>query len=306
MAAAVAAALGVEGRLSRLTGSGTSGCFLFEPARGVPLFLKSIPERRLAQMREVDALVEKLGEIALACRRQREVALGDHGLIVYPYVAGRRVRMGRVDLQALGGAIAELHAALRRHDDAATVRTNARAWFGHLEAAAEHAAAGTIAGYPKAAAKCLAARNRPLDYGLDAPQAQPLHGDLNFGNVIAHDNGIAIVDFENAVRSFGPPLLDLAFALERFCFSAKPDAATETALARALLDGYGTVAPAPTQSDIEDALMLHARRALAVLAAKTENAMAAEPSEIEKFLFLVADAARKAGVIAAAFARGRQ
>lgn len=304
MAAAVAAALGVEGRLSRLTGSGPAGCYLFEPARGGALFLKCIPERRAEQMREVDTVVGQLGTVAFACRRQREVALGDHRLIVYPYVAGRRVHADIADMTALGAAIAELHDALSRIDGVAAVKANARAWFSHLETIAARAHA--IVGYPDAAATCLAARNRPLDDGLDASDAQPLHGDLNFGNVIAHDNGIAIVDFENAVRSFGPVLFDLAFALERFCFAAKSDTATETALARALLNGYGAISPAPTRSDIEDALTLHARRALAVLAAKTESGMTAEASEIEKFLFLIADAPRKAGVIAAAFAKGRQ
>lgn len=85
-----------------------------------------------------------------------------------------------------------------------------------------------------------------------APQL--IHADLHFGNVIAQDGSIAILDFDDAGMGF--PLQDLAIAL----FYLRSDLSRE----EHLLAGYRSIAPLP-QYEPKDLETLIASRSLALL-----------------------------------------
>jgi thiamine kinase-like enzyme len=52
-------------------------------------------------------------------------------------------------------------------------------------------------------------------------EAQVIHGDLNYGNILlSKDNEIIFIDFEDATHTWLNPLYDVAFVLQRFILTA--------------------------------------------------------------------------------------
>jgi Ser/Thr protein kinase RdoA (MazF antagonist) len=164
------------------------------------------------------------------------IGAGD-GALAVEAVAGRR-------LDTLPGR--ELPAALRLYGTAlATLHERTplpEERFARLDAARLAKAVGVIArarpDAGPAAARLLA---RLLDRRPDEPPVA-LHGDANLRNALLAGDRIALIDFEDA--SAGPAAADLGQVLARL--RAAPVAGGE----RALLEGYATVRPLPSEASL--------------------------------------------------------
>jgi len=74
---------------------------------------------------------------------------------------------------------------------------------------------------------------------LHGPESQPIHGDINAGNIYREaGGGIVILDLEETRHSYFPVLVDIAFFVQRFiCFDA-PDIALLGSRMESFFDGY--------------------------------------------------------------------
>jgi hypothetical protein len=152
-----------------------------------------------------------------------------------PFIKGRHYNNSLEDLARLVAGVQKMHEALRRFDHTDEVRSAAgkrnrelagihrrlkeelaassfQELFGPLhEWAAAHAgqlsavaASGTFDWHERGAAQCL-------------------HGELHAGNVIFCPTGAVLLDFEEAVHVYAPPLWDLAYLVQRFCLADYPE-----------------------------------------------------------------------------------
>lgn len=266
------------------------------------LFAKIVDTARSIALAKADRLIADLGPAAPVVRPMDgyPVDYDDlHKLHVYPLVHGRFAQPTMSDCYRVGVAIARLHRALADVPRAAEVRAAAGARQAHLMSVAEAIADGRLNPGPRPAELANIARFR-WDTGED--DAQPLHGDLNAGNLLLVDEGTdVIVDFEDSVHSCGPVEADVAFAIERFCIAPAPDEASSVTLSRALVAGYRSAGGQPVferPGELAAALRAANWRALMVLGALAARGETRPVTEWEKFFDLWSQVERRRGLLA--------
>lgn len=142
-------------------------------------------------------------------------------VIVYPYFDGRYATPSSSDMENLGVALANLHNYLKVYPNVSEVKLAANVFKRELWNVYEEIKYRYNHSWPiPSEIKNIILRfaeefSKPI---LDN-DAQIIHGDLNYGNVLfdKKSNKPIFIDFEDAAHSYGSPLLDLAFVLERFC-----------------------------------------------------------------------------------------
>ena len=214
----------------------------------------------------------------------------------HEYVAGRFARAEVADLRALGAALRGLHEALRALPSADRVRSGAEARWAMLSARAARLAAGEEAGpWPERVTRLVRQWGATLD--VDDADAQPLHGDINAGNVIFPPQGAPVlIDFEDAPTTWLSPAADLAAAVERFAMRSQQSRHVEQLVA-ALVAGY--------DKDLAEGTMTRhlARRGVQALCVLAEaEAAGARPAaeEWDKILVLLEDVERRHDLVAQA------
>jgi Ser/Thr protein kinase RdoA (MazF antagonist) len=188
-----------------------------------------------------------------------------------------------VDLERLGEALCLLHRALRACPVADAVRVATAARYAELDdlAAAWRRGAAPATGVPAPARHWLAQTGLHFDSrDLMGADAQPLHGDLNYGNVCFDpDTGAPwFVDFETAPYSHLSPACDLAMVVDRFIATAP--AGQEAMLTVALARGYGGGVDAGALRAMRRLLAL---RSLLLLALRANRGSPVPDSEWAKF-----------------------
>ena len=253
-------------------------------------FLKVLPEDDYAGIAAADALAARLPRCCGAVRSSGVLRFADGSnrvAVAYPFIASRYATAEPADLAALGRAIAGLHQGLREIQDRLAIAERARARTRRLLATLQRAsnAQGALEDVD------VEWDDSRLASVLDGDRAQPLHGDLNPGNILfeLESGAIRFLDFEDARHSFGPPLLDLALPLERLCL-LDDDEATAVESAIQFLRAYaeaGSVAPIATSGALATALRFINLRALALMIERRNAGLETSPQEWRKFTRLL-------------------
>lgn len=280
-------------------GNSVRGVFRVLDARGTSWLLRICDEKRMAILAAADAAIRGIRVKAPALIPMIEAGwprpLEDGGAaLLMPFIEGRYPRSDLAELELLGKALGALHHALARHPEGRSIAARA----------AERDAA-LLALWPRtvldAAPASCALSLRVLSAAIAVPSVdygslQPLHGDLNPGNIlITPERRVAFLDFENAPQSFGPVGLDLAMLIERLCRKGCEGGVSEDSL-RALVSGYadatgkraGAVLPA---GKLHQALVVRNVKALCILAAKQQAGHQIDEAEWLKFVLLLRAAA---------------
>lgn len=81
------------------------------------------------------------------------------------------------------------------------------------------------------------------------PGAQCIHGEVHPGNVLFRENDSAavLVDFEESVHVFAPPVWDLAFLVQRFCLRDDPSPSVVLQRLAVVAEAYGSPLPNLTE-----------------------------------------------------------
>lgn len=208
-------------------------------------------------------------------------------LLGYPFIRGRHGAGSREDLRALGRTLGRLHLAMAGADDECASHARS-AWMGTARTILtvwDRMASGACAGPLK---KDIRAVFKGTESWIPQMGAQMIHGDLNPGNVLFSDDGVVFLDFEDAVRTWLPPEIDLAFALERFVLVVHDDDDAAECAARALMEGWraggGQGGRIPPLCVLLDWLSY---KALCLLSALQDAGRPMPEAEWEKFLHLL-------------------
>jgi hypothetical protein len=280
---------------------GLAGYYRAERPGAPAVFLKVITEDELERARAIEALAAARPDEAPIARLlpgwPREME-GGFFVLAYPFVGGRFANADEADLARVGRGIGRLHRALARMPQASQIREACAARLSLLEARRRALAVGQVAFGP--APQRLARVAAKLSLGVERG-GQPLHGDLNPGNILLPLDGAdpVVLDLEDARHTFGPPRLDLALAIERFCLDSADDRRV-LSLVEALLQGYAaTGAPLHFEDgELAHALLFVNLRALCLLAELESRGERRPAEEWRKFLGLVAAHERRVGLIA--------
>lgn len=196
---------------------------------------------------------------------------GGYALTVSPWVASRHVD-AHVDPVRLAEAVAGLHRLLSCLPD--TVKVQQRAL--QRREALQNRLFGVSSG---PAARILDCTGHNLDL-MDDLEGQVLHGDLNPGNILVTDSGsIRFCDFEDAIHTYGSPLIDLAIIVERLLLSRD-----ETALTTFLRTYQRLASPVARAGWLVDSLKLINLRAAALLLLAGDLGHHVPPEEWQKFV----------------------
>ncbi len=234
-------ALGMDGRVFARPSSHSQieGFYHFFPESEYPaLFLKVITGERLAQQWAADRIATWLYDQGVVTSRllpdfPRPLAAGRQ-LLGYELVDGEPADRDASILPRLGRAMAQMHRALRdlpwrdeiRRASAKRDREFRRARQGLLKRSRLDPGLRSI----------LLADSTELP----GDPAQPLHADLNLGNVLfgSVDRDPVLLDFEDALHNHHHIGVDLAMAIERFALVRQADDAQALAASAQLLSGY--------------------------------------------------------------------
>lgn len=294
MAQQICAALGRTGRLLyRPQGAGLRGFYQLMSHDDEPdLFLKVVSPQRAEQLLDADRIASWLADqgLPVAHLRGSFIALkcGDL-LLSQDLLHGRVARTDEADMDQLGTLLARLHTQLAALPDKATIETASRQRDQALTAA--HTDSSLLDELDYRADEVLAClkANGPE---LPTDNAQPLHGDLNLGNVLftEPDDQPTLLDFEDSLHNWHSPKMDLAMALERFVLVRVGDNRQALALGRALFDGYRQAGGRLdwTAGELGETLQALAVRALLLLARRHAEFLPVAESEWDKFLALIA------------------
>jgi Ser/Thr protein kinase RdoA (MazF antagonist) len=268
---------------------------------GAPVFLKLMSAADYDRVAEIAAILAPLaGECYAACPTG-VFPLTDGSsriAVAYRYVDGRYLAPSPAEMKALGRKVALLHRKLRDLPDRDRIRVQARERARVLDAILR--ARGRDRALLDAAA--IPALTACVEESLEGPAAQPLHGDLNVGNILyeRHTGDIHFLDFEDVRHTCGPPLLDLALPIERFCLLMESESQAKAG-ACALLGGYAECAgasPIGSAGALAQALRAINERAVALLILRQNAGLRSPPGEWRKFGELLLGHARRRALIA--------
>ena len=213
---------------------------------------------------------------------------------IYPYLdKARRIQQTEKDITRLGEDLGKLHQALRNipHQDDIYRHTQKR--LHALETIRSKVCSGTQDSKMPLGHLRILARN--ADFFLNYPSAslQPLHGDLNFGNILVDRGKIYFIDFEDIIHSALPTAYELMYLIERFILLPQAYGAKAVTLGGLFLNAYKQTAPQLLKSIDFDPLniiqSLALRSLLTLLLAEESGTPILEP-EWNKFFQLIENA----------------
>lgn len=141
-----------------------------------------------------------------------------HNIMIlgYPFIYGTYVEPKLENISLVSSELGKMHLGLKKFNDTSTIEQNSNR---HLEFCFSNA--------PKLLLQLKesnidASAIKETIYSLMKQElmstAQPIHGDLNYGNILVSDDDkkIIFIDFEEATRSYFNPMVDVAMVIERF------------------------------------------------------------------------------------------
>lgn len=201
------------------------------------------------------------------------------------FVAGRYISSSSADALTLGKTIGKMHNALRYSKKQSLVRQNCQKHFDWFSKALDASNQKLIQedDVLKPALEIV----EQYDLSFFKPfleDAQIIHGDLNAGNVIFNDGVAFVLDFEDAVKSYSSPILDISFCIERFFIKLMDNWQKHTDI---FLTAY-RLASKSAQKDsfiLSDILELLAVRALLIIIQNYNHyGIPPNKSEVDKFI----------------------
>lgn len=274
------------------------GFYQFIPnTRAGDLFLKVIPQHRLASQLQAERIVRWLHGQGLHVSRLLDgyprPLDTQLQLLAYTLLDTRLARPQIADMDTLGRTLARLHAALRALPWATDIK--AASTRRDTEFAALHA---RLLAQPATAAPL---RKLLQHTGPSLPQAhgQPLHGDLNLGNVLIdrHAGHAIVLDLEDSLHNWHNPTVDLALCYERCVLVHCDDDAHALTLAQTLITAYRAHGGAVLAADWGGILRGLAVRALLLLEAQHDAGATPAAGEYAKFLALYAQTETRAALL---------
>jgi hypothetical protein len=257
------------------------------------VFVKVVPPGRGRRMIVADRLSAEVARHLPAEERgprllegfPRRLSLEGSGyghawVLAYPWIDAEPPEPRTDALRALGGALARVHAALRRSKRAAAVRHRSRKRLAMLHATVERMQHDREAS--EAVRPFL-----PLLERFDGPGTQPLHGDINKGNVLLGPDRAScrILDYETGLYTIAPPGFDVAFAIERIAIQSGHGSERQAVLD--LLASYSREAratPFGVDEDLPLLMALSSVRGLLLIAAAEIATGRVDRAERDKFL----------------------
>jgi Ser/Thr protein kinase RdoA (MazF antagonist) len=303
---------GMDGNLSVLSFAGIEQQMFRLEARGqLPLFLKQIPPHRTGSALRAEAIARWLAargiRTATALPGFPKV-LGDGGLLIaMPYVAGRRADPTVEDCGALASSVADLHRALAGHLDRHEWRQYTSVRLNELTTIRDACCSGRLVLGPDPVLLRDLAADATIDFVGDGIRHQPLHGDLNPGNVLFAEGSAVLLDFEDVFHSVLPARFELALILERFIL-VRTDDQIATTLGRIFIETYrARVGEGACDLDFDPVGVLRALalRSLCVLALAESRGTSISRAEWDKFFRLERQARERAQAIRAIFGNNR-
>lgn len=307
LAQAVRAVMGAPGEvLKKLPGdTEPGGYYLFAETNGRRYFLKVVENEYRERQNQAESIARALKAADVPVNASLDGFPRPwgttHAVFAYPYVAARFAATAEADMCALGALVAAMHGAMAALSPAQTILAQARRRHEHVRDIRAAVKAGTFAP-PFQAARLDGLLEPDCTALLFDPHGQPIHGDLNYGNALFPLDGGAplILDFEDAMLSFGSPWIDIALVLERFVLIDVPDDAAARGLGGAFLEAYLRHAPGPLRQPrpLHDILAGTAQRSICLLAEMAGTGRSVAAAEWEKFAFLRDQADARAGLLA--------
>lgn len=235
--AALAPVDGPVGRYRLMTGEGDR--FLRVSARlGAPAMEKDLTDWLVGQNVPVNPILA----VSTADWQGETLRLDQR-----PFLAGRHFNGASDDLVSLGTTLAHCHQALATFPQAGQVRLAAEGWNRNIDRARLRLAAGDFTGLPAQWAArrrewlLKAGANLRPDWHCRAG-AQVVHGEVHVANVMFDAAGTAVlVDFEESVHAFAPPVWDMVYGVQRFCLADDPDPAGLRQRLSQFAQGYGAL-----------------------------------------------------------------
>ncbi|GAA0612318.1 MULTISPECIES: phosphotransferase [Thalassospira] len=210
-------------------------------------------------------------------------------IVKMPYLEGRRVGLAVDELFAFGVSLAKLHKALRNvpHRERWRLRTAQR--LKALSKTRQYIVSSGVELGPYPQRLLNLANDAELDFERSQWFTQPLHGDVNPGNVLILNNTPVFMDFEDTAHSVLPVEYEVLFAIERFVLVRVDNDLEASRLGKAFLHGYRSQIKTELQSVyIEPVQVLRslALRSLMVLVNGELSGSKVLESEWKKFFFL--------------------
>lgn len=212
--------------------------------------------------------------------------LGDVSLsmLAYPYLNANFIQPNSCSLSLLGEAIGRLHLVLSEAPFAEQVKTRG---LKRHQALIKSWHQNTFENIKDHEVRQVLAQSDKTLLSLLVEDAQCVHGDLNYGNIMLDDQQqIVFLDFEDAQSAWFNPLKDLAFVVERFILIHQPqDMGLQL---NALLASYYRIYKKTFDNAEHLVRLLQALavRSLLILAEVERQGCTVAPSEWEKFVFL--------------------
>lgn len=213
---------------------------------------------------------------------------GKYGVLIYPMVNGRFAEFTEHDMTLIGSEIGKMHKALRSCPWKKEIEKQGIKRTQVLDDILYSLRAGTLkVNIPEGVARVLKSAE-VLDYQLLTCEAQVIHGDLNYGNImIQQDDKKAIIfDFEDTITAWFNPYTELAFVIERFTVTS--DDYQSIRLSQALVNSYFQENNHENKSkfDLSSLLRGLSIKALLILTKASVHDVDVTESEWEKFLVL--------------------
>lgn len=285
-------ACGFEGRVERMVNHQAWPKGYYRVLGQPSYFVKVTEEAHALRQLEADDIAEYLQGCEVSVNRllqgfpKAAKVLGDStlSLLAYDYLHANFIKPSCQVMTRVGEAIAYLHLALSEAPFAEQVKSRGlkrhqaliRKWQNRSLLQVDDLDARDI--LDKADESLLM---------LLVEDAQCVHGDLNFGNIMMDANDkVVFLDFEDAQSAWFNPLKDLAFVIERFILIHEPQDMDQQLTA--LLTSYYKVYPKSFShaGHLVGFLQALAVRSLLILAEAAEQGYSLPPSEWKKFVFL--------------------
>lgn len=300
-----------SGRLLGRRGAdtGIDGYYLHQSENGDTTFLKVVPTDHAKRQAAADAVASWVAHFGV----RTPIPLpgfprmmgNDHTVFAYQYIVSRFANTTVSDLSQIGTSLAIMHAALAQYPDSTEVQRTSAIRTAMLTNRRNIVCSGLHSAGPKPARLREIFEREMALFSLleDAPEHQPLHGDLVYGNILfpMKDGAPVLLDFEDTLISWLPIDIDIALALERFILLPEQDDDMALVLGRGMLRAYGEARGKDSgflAHPLSDSLRLLSVRALATLAEMEAQGSTVNIAEWEKFFNLYQHAIARSHLLA--------
>lgn len=301
-AATVISAVGQEGTVTEMASdSDHQKLYRFDAKSGEPLFVRIVAAKWAADAEESETLAAWLAEQGVSAVPApipgfpKRLASGAM-VSASAFVKARPLQATPEAMQRFGKRLSDLHSALARHPQRPEWENRTQHRLSRLSEIRAKLATGDMRAGPDPERAAAIAADATIDFNREHEDRQPLHGDLNAGNVLWTGDDLFFIDFEDVVHSVLPPAFELALVLERHVLVQHEDAKSAIEAGSALLAGYG--GQRPIRFDLVAHLRALALRSLCVLADAEQDGHSPPASEWQKFFQLEMAARNRAETLA--------